>query len=164
MAKKAAGGGLELDADMAFQRGMWTAQRIAWGIFALIVVLALMGFTGRGGPLSRTRAELSGGTIAYPRIARWEAPATFQVDFAPGAEGRLFLSRAFFDDFAVTDIEPQPAESRLTAGGQVLSFSVGPDGGRALLHVRPERPALPLRMTARIDEGPPDSLATYVLP
>lgn len=63
---------LDVDDDRAFQEKFWTFQRVAWALMALILLAALAGTTGSGGPLAHAEASGPGGSIEYPRIARWQ--------------------------------------------------------------------------------------------
>ncbi len=57
---------LELDEDRNFQERWWTAERIAWIGFALVIVVALAGLTGLGGPV---RQRNGGGADRQCRIS-----------------------------------------------------------------------------------------------
>lgn len=72
-------GNFEVEEDRTFQERFWTAQRFAWSAMGLFIVAALAGATGSGGPLADAVAETPGGTIEYPRIARWQAAERMTV-------------------------------------------------------------------------------------
>jgi protein-L-isoaspartate(D-aspartate) O-methyltransferase len=56
-----------VDDHGASQRSFWAAQRVAWGIFALILIACLLGLLGRGGMFSTKMVESSGGDYRDPR-------------------------------------------------------------------------------------------------
>src|SRR4051794_34172037 len=66
----------------AFQRRFWAAQRIAWAVFALILLACLLGLLGRGGIFSMETIQSSGATIEIPAISRWNAPDEMRVTLA----------------------------------------------------------------------------------
>jgi hypothetical protein len=133
--------GLQLEEYRPLQERFWTIQRWAWMIFSLVLVGALLGLTGSGGPLSRTTQALAGGSVEYPRIARWETPDLMEFTFHQGGNQTLTLSQAFSDAFQVQSIQPEPESSRLTDRGMVLQFDVGSAGAATvIMHVTPLRP------------------------
>mgnify|MGYP006172382717 CR=1 FL=1 len=159
---------LEVDEDRAFQEKFWTFQRIAWFFMALILVAALAGATGSGGPLAHGTASGPGGSIDYPRIARWQAAERMTVRLPPDAAGTasLELDGAFTRTFMIENIEPQPASSMATARGHRFEFDVGDGPGekKIILHLRAASPALPVQAPARLGDGPPMPLRLLVLP
>jgi hypothetical protein len=135
--------GLQLEECRPFQERFWTIQRWAWVFFTLVLVGALLGLTGSGGPLSRATQGLAEGSVEYPRIARWETPDLMSFTFHQGGNQTLTLSQAFSDAFQVQSIQPEPASSRLTDRGMVLQFD-GEGGGATtvIMHVTPLSPGL----------------------
>lgn len=157
--------GLQLEEHRRFQERFWKAERWAWLGYGLIVLAALAGLTGAGGPLAHGHAGLGDGGIDYPRIARWEGTDALSVTFAPGgAERSLTLSAGFAEGFQVQDIQPVPEHSKARPEGQRLRFTL-PAGAPAtvMLHVRPTTPGL-ARFRATLDGGPAATLTTLVLP
>lgn len=160
--------GLDLDDDRPFQERYWRWQRGAWAVFALIVIAALAGLTGSGGPLSRASASGPGGEVDYPRVARWDASDDIRITLpASGARtAHVEIDRAFSDVFEVEVIQPVPAASAATAMGLRYRFDLGAANGprRIVMHVRPLRPAMATPLRVRIDEAPPLRLTPIVLP
>lgn len=157
--------GLQLDEHRDFQERFWVAERVAWVAFAAIILAALIGLTGAGGPLSRAKAASDGSEISYPRITRWEASDSLTVNFAPGGSERsLTLSPAFAESFQLEDVQPQPDRAEARPEGERLIFSL-PAGKPATvtLHVRAHKPG-PARYQARIDGTSVRTLSTFILP
>jgi hypothetical protein len=158
-----------LDAALArnrrFQERYWRIERIAWLGFLALVVTALLGLTGSGGPLSRTEIESPAGTVQFPRIVRWSSADQISFRFAPGGpEREILLSRAFFHVFQIDAMMPEPARSKAVAEGLALTFAAEPDAPvQVELHVRPRQPGF-ARFAARLDGGPPLDLFILVLP
>jgi hypothetical protein len=157
--------GLQLDEPRRSQERFWTAERWAWITYGLLVLAALAGLTGSGGPLSRAEVTLGTGAIEYPRIARWQAADDMTVTFSAGTgERSLTLGRAFAKSFGIEDVQPAPERSEALPEGQRLVFRL-PGGGPAQvrLYLRPSSPGL-ARFEAALDGAPPLSLSVFVLP
>lgn len=135
--------GLQLEECRPFQERFWTIQRWAWLIFMLVLVGALLGLTGSGGPLSRATQGFAEGSVEYPRIARWETPDLMGFTFHEGDNQTLTLSQSFSDAFQVQSIQPEPASSRLTDKGIVLQFDgEGAGATTVIMHITPLSPGL----------------------
>jgi hypothetical protein len=156
---------LDLAEDRAFQEKWWTAERVAWGVFLLIVASALIGLTGAGGWLANATASGEGGSVEYPRQTRWQADDTVLVRLAasPAASRTVTLSSAFTSLFQLIDIEPQPARATATPDGEQLEFFVAPGEPASIaLQVRSQRPGLVSYFTS-IDSERLDA-TTFILP
>ncbi|MBL0968407.1 MAG: hypothetical protein IBJ02_04785 [Brevundimonas sp.] len=90
---------LELGEDTGFQRRFWRIQRIAWAGFALVIVAALLGLTGAGGPLSRSVVRTPDGLIDSPRISRWSAAEELRFELSGRDGARIDLSPGFATHF-----------------------------------------------------------------
>jgi hypothetical protein len=132
--------GLQLDERRKFQEHFWTVERISWCAFALIVIAALFGAFGSGGPIATKVSELRAAVVEHPRIARWEGTDKMKIQFKsrPTVQTRsLFLSNAFAEVFQVEDIQPFPFRTIIEGGGQRLFFeNPSRDGGVVTLHLR----------------------------
>lgn len=134
---------------------------------ALIVIAALMGLTGAGGPFGSGRVAGPSGSVDYPRVARWAAANEMSVRFAgAGTTGVVEVDQAFFEVFGIEGIQPSPSASAFTGTGQRFTFDrAGRAGGDTVtFKVRPRRPAFPLRTHVRIGEGEPLRFSAIVLP
>mgnify|MGYP001463926554 CR=1 FL=1 len=121
--------GVDDQADRRLQERFWRAERIAWVVFGVFVMLALAGATGSGGPLSRQRVEAGGSRIDLPRIARWQAADSLQARLAGTSPRRdLLLGDAFFASFSIEAIRPRPRAETAEAGGTRLVFDAPADG------------------------------------
>lgn len=137
--------GLQVEEHRRFQSVFWRLERVAWMVFALILVLALAGLTGGGGYLAQGTVQIGGAQVEYPRVARWQAADELRIAFPAGAElHRLTLGGAFLDHYAVETATPAPRRALGTEAGLVLEF-VGQarEPLHAVLHLRPLHPGLP---------------------
>jgi hypothetical protein len=157
--------GLQLEEHRSFQERFWTAERWAWVAFGLILLVALLGFTGSAGPFAHATASLAGGGIDYPRFARLQAPEDILVEFDPGGvERTLTLSSSFAASFEIEGIRPEPDRSEASSEGEVMTFRVrSNEAGQVRLYVRPQRPGVANYRIA-IDDGAPVAISTIVLP
>jgi len=116
--------GLQLDEKRNFHRVFWIVERVAWVVFAFILVLALLGLTGSGGYLSRITQTLSTGEVEYPRVTRWQATDELRASFKGGAQThRLSLGYSFFESFEVEAIQPEPERTVTLPEGVAMEFA-----------------------------------------
>lgn len=159
---------LEIDVDPAFQERWWRVERVAYLLMGALVIAALCGLTGAGGPLSRGQVQAGGATIDYPRIARWQSAEDASIRFAPDTTGEVdvLLSTRFAEAFDVEGVQPQPVSAGSTAAGHRLTFDLGTARGSktVVLSLRPAHPGLPDRGTVRIGDAPPATLGFVILP
>lgn len=156
--------GLQLEEHRSFHERFWTIERWAWIVFGLVLLAALAGLTGSGGPLAHSTARSAAGEVEYPMIARWEATDELVVTFAPGgSEHRMALSPDFSRYFQVEDIQPQPERSIAGSEGEVLVFETDEQApAQVTMHVRALRPGI-ASYDLSID-GTPSGLTTIILP
>lgn len=127
-------GDLELAQDLRFQRREWVVQRVGWAAMALLVVAALAGMLGRGGPLARTHATSPDGSlrIEYDRFAHYEAPTRLRVSIAwpapRGGEVRLWIERAYLAKARVQQVMPEPESVKLAGDRVIYVFAAGARG------------------------------------
>lgn len=136
---------LQVDEDRRFQEAWWTTERIAWIGFALIIILAVAGLTGLGGPLSQGSAAGPTGDLEFPRWSRWQADDHMRVGLLPtGKDMRtISLSQEFTDQFEVVDIEPRPVRSIAAAQMTHYEFAVDPQAeGHVDFSVRSLHPGM----------------------
>lgn len=162
-------GDLEINEDLEFEHRSWQVQRVAWAILGLVVLAALLGLLGGGGPLSVARAgQGSPLEITYARFARHNNPVEMAVRLRPGAapgdEARLWISSAYLDAVKIERIEPEPAQVVLGADRVTYVFRQGAgEGGRVVLHIMPQHVG---RHEARVglEGGPEHTLSQIVYP
>lgn len=157
--------GLQLEEHRAFQEHFWSAQRVAWVVFGLFLVAAMLGLTGAGGPLSRSLVPLGDGAIDYPRIARWQAAEQLVLRLAPGPEQRtLRLSPDFTGTLQVDSIYPEPARSVTGPDGTRLTFdTVAGAEAEVQIGISPLQPGY-TSFAVAVDDGTPRTLDMFVLP
>jgi hypothetical protein len=102
---------LELGEDIQLERRQFVLQRIGWGLMAVFLVLALLGFFGSG-PVSRAIARSEGGaiTIEYDRFIRRESAAYVRARVREGE--RIRVDRAYLEYADLERIDPQPLSAR----------------------------------------------------
>jgi len=111
----------------ALQRKIWAAQRVAWVVFALILVGCLLGAFGRDGYLARSTSSSEAGVVDFPLLTRWNAPDKLMVTFAPSADDRIFyVDERFFDTFSVEGLDPPQKATLVKEGLTGYVFSSDP--------------------------------------
>lgn len=157
---------LQLAEDMPFQRREWVIQRIGWGVMALIVLAALLGFMGRGPFSSMVAGERDGPLwVEYHRYARFQTPQRLHVHWGPGAADpngvvRLWVNKEYFVTNTLEQILPEP--KRALAGEDHIIFEFETDApgqmGSAILHVTTNHIG---RCNARIGVGDGGSVGLW---
>ncbi|NWJ27604.1 hypothetical protein [Rhizobium sp. RM] len=147
--------GLQLEEHRRFQERFWAIERFSWGVFAVIILAALLGVFGSGGPLATQVSELESAILEHPRIGRWEGTDEMAIRFKPDStsnERSLLLSNAFAEVFQVEDIQPLPTRTTIEANGQRLFFdSPARNGGVVTLHIRAQA-AGPANFDVMVDD------------
>lgn len=167
MAKNSKSPAFEVQEDRPWQEGWWVVQRVGWAIMALIILAALVGLTGKGGPLASATADAAGATIDYPRITRWKSDDQLTVRLPASASGKVDveLSRAFGELFSVRSVEPQPSGMQATANGHRYTFEVEGAGEKLVVFgLHAENPAIQRTVRAEVADAPPADLTITVLP
>jgi len=133
--------GLQLGEDRALQIRLWRYQRMGWVAFGAMMLAALCGLTGGGGPLSTQRLVFDGATVQLPLVGRWRGNEKIVVAFEQDSAGEIGFGSGFNSVFSVESITPEPGRSRLDASGVAFTFDGSADGRRmASFAVRPSVP------------------------
>lgn len=114
-------------ADLDFQRRWWRMERIVWILFALLVLLDLLGVFGRG-PLAKAHLQTSDGSmqISYERVERFGTPSELRVHFGSQAvhDGlvQLWVSDNIVKPLGNRRVIPEPLKSVIGQGGILYTF------------------------------------------
>jgi hypothetical protein len=130
---------LEIDEDMDFQRREWSFQRVGVALLAALVLGALLGITGMGGPLSHSIVGEPGGPvqIEYERFVRRGGVATLKVHLSGmSGEPRLWISDRYFDRVRIESVEPQPHLVLAEARRHVYAIRIASPQATITLEVR----------------------------
>ncbi|WP_299708334.1 hypothetical protein [uncultured Pontibacter sp.] len=123
-------GELEIDEDIQLESNSWKIQRVAWVIMALVIIAALLGFTGDGG-IGNLQSLKAGDSselleVEYERFLRRSAPAEIKVKLAPSTSNSLtdlHLSKDFYEKFQIDKVVPEPSEVYTHEQGITYSFT-----------------------------------------
>ena len=157
--------GLQIEEHRAFQERFWTMERAAWGVFVLLILVALYGWTGSGGPGATRTLTFEGGDVEFPTVTRWQISDDMHVSAQADAGGKtaILFGSDFVHDFEIASIEPRPSRSMATARGHIYEFEAEPgQTNHFLFHIRANRPGL-----FHYEFGPaaqPQMASTLVLP
>lgn len=163
--------GLDVAQDLAFQRRDWVAQRVGWGVMALILIAAGAGLFGGGGPLSRTEARSADGSlrIEYERFAHQQTPTRLRFAFPADAERkgevRLWIERAYIEKTRIEHVLPMPQRVELGSERLTYVFAAGAlrEAGAAVFDLKIDHVGR-LAGRAGIDAGPQAAFRHFVYP
>jgi len=152
---------LELDEDPAFQERFWTIERWCWLGFAALVLAGLLGLFGGGGVFSRASLAMSGASLDYPAVTRWQSDDTLEVDLSGDAR-TVTLPRSLTEAFDIERILPRPSLETPSPLGTILTFGEH-SGGHVSMAIRATKPGL---VTWSIKLGTEDipEITTMVMP
>ena len=119
---------LDIDEDLNFQKREWFFQRVGIGILFLFVLAALLGFTGKGGPVSHGEAGERGGPVfvEFERFVRSSTTSTLTLHLraAPG-DVRVFVSAPYFEHVRIENVVPEPELVTIEAARHVYLIRMG---------------------------------------
>ncbi|HKY20623.1 MAG TPA: hypothetical protein VJM31_05335 [Vicinamibacterales bacterium] len=129
---------LEIDEDLDFQRKEWLWQRIGIAMLILFVLVALLGLTGAGGPLSHGAAGDRGSPIhiEYERVVRRGARATMKLHLRSNAPGAIqfWVSAPYVEHVKIETVLPQPDGVSVDQSRQVYTIRSDAAEATVLLH------------------------------
>lgn len=120
---------------IAYQRKDWTAQRIGWAVMGLLVVLALAGLLGGGGPLADAEVDAADSSlrVRYLRLdhhrGEGELSVEIAAEFLSAGEARLWVDRSYIEGLGLESIVPEPDQVELEPERVVYVFAVGEGSG-----------------------------------
>lgn len=130
-----------IEKQIGFQHRMWRAERIGWMGMTAIVLAALAGLWGGGGPLAWGEAEKDGLSVEWARIQRsgHASPLRIHLPPKPGArEAVLLLGPRFAEQWRIRNMAPEPLEAAAGSEGLRLVFRRDPTGAAMVaFHAEP---------------------------
>lgn len=133
--------GLELTSDLALQERVWRAERLAWVVFLLVLIAALLGAFGNG-PLAHASHRDPGGrlVVQYERLMRHATMTTLTLSVMPrGDSAEVWISNRFLREILIDRIVPEPSGMTSDAERTLFRFAAAsPDRPvRVTWHVTP---------------------------
>jgi hypothetical protein len=129
----AATGSPAVGEDITFQQREWTVQRLAWIVMTILVVAALLGLAGGGGPAMSATERTADGALQlhYARVERLQASTQLELDLATGSRDQLtvWIGSEFLSGTEIESIRPEPLETRSGADRQIFVFAVADGAG-----------------------------------
>ncbi|OKL39912.1 hypothetical protein [Pontibacter flavimaris] len=160
---------LEIDEDLELERRTWTIQRIVWGLMLLIILAALLGFTGDGGLpgiSKKTKATASQHmTLEYERYLRHQVPSELKVTLQQlqTSEPAIRFSTDFYKEQRVEQVVPEPEKVQVGPEGITYTFSVEQAQSHIIFYVKPLH-AGNLSFTAHGPAGEAIAVSQFVYP
>lgn len=125
--------GLQVADDLPLQAKIWKVERIAWVVFSLLLLAAMLGLFG-GGILSKTKQSSADQAlrIEYERFGRYQAPTDIKLHIAAQAVRGEFL-RVWFDaryleEVELSQISPAPHSTEVAQGKHIYQFKIATPG------------------------------------
>ncbi len=156
---------LELNEDRKFQEGFWRLQRLAWGIFLVLIMLALLGLTGRGGAFARAVADSGANSVDYPKVSRFAARDEFNIRIvSETGSAELGFDQTFHDLYEIESIDPAPIRATGDSFGVRYELDLAPrEEAEIVVRARARRLAMGQAMQLDLD-GEPVSVRPLILP
>ncbi len=153
---------LDLDDDRAFQKRFWGIERSAWVVFVVLIMLALLGFSGSGGWFADRSISTSVGRLVVPQVTRWQTSDNLQLDVREAGVVLVEFDHAFLNLYELTLLTPEPLDAAATSYG--VAFRYRPATGAILRwRIEPRRPSLGIKTRIRLN-GAETELRAFVLP
>lgn len=138
------GTSLQVAADADFQRRDWRLQRVAWVVFAAILIVAVLGLFGSG-PVSWAEERSSSGelVVRYERFSRKLGETSLNASIRPDprtATVALVVSPGYLDANEIRSVTPAPTAVVFTSDGVRYEFAVDDRSGpvEVEFHVKPK--------------------------
>jgi protein-L-isoaspartate(D-aspartate) O-methyltransferase len=134
--------GPQIAEDPKFDRIQWRVERVAWVLMGLVILLALLGFLGGGGPLTRATESAGDAEVRYNRMIRFQGLTRVELSVpASGQDARITFNEPFLADMQVEGVHPEP-ESVEAGSDQVtyvFQLGEGEESADVTFTLRPER-------------------------
>ncbi|HKQ48675.1 MAG TPA: hypothetical protein VJZ71_11450 [Phycisphaerae bacterium] len=123
-----ADGEFQIHEDIALQRKVWLAERIAWSLLALLMILALTGLLGGRGILSASRVGEPNSAlwVDYERCARVGAVTELRIHARPTGERWTLSIGGNLLDHAIWSSSPLPQSTETRSNLHRLFFLPAP--------------------------------------
>lgn len=157
---------LEVQEHPATARRIKAAQRIGVLLLVLLLLAAILGLFGLGGPLAQARVTQGTIEVTYPRFARHLAPTAIEVEVARAADDTVTLTvhGELADAFHAETIVPRP-EQVVTAGdATAYRFAAVPGQPHRVRFDGQMETIGPVAGAMHVDDGPAIALDTFVYP
>ena len=134
---------LEIDEDITLEQRTWTFQRISWVILLLIILAALLGFTGRGGLPGINKLTASSASqsikLEYDRFLRNEVTEELQVELQNlhNPTTSISFSKDFYEKLRVEQVVPEPEQVQATAENITYTFNTSQPESQIVFYTKP---------------------------
>lgn len=121
-----------IEGQLGFQRRFWVAERIGWFAMAGLLLAALLGLLGAGGPLATAERRVQGVSVTWARFQRLGRATPLRITLPPGVPAAL---------------RPPPG---FAARWRLRDTTAGADGRELALHVEPVGAPGPQRLRLEV--------------
>jgi len=132
-------GDLEIGQDLAFERRQEQVRRLSAVAGAALLLAALLGVFGAGGPFAHAEVSSGAVTVEYERFTRYEAQTNLDIEVSDSeGETDIALARSYLQDVSVENISPEPESATVAPDRTVYTFDLEP-GATVTFELKPER-------------------------
>lgn len=130
------------------------AQRVAWTGFAIILILAVLGFTGSGGVFARTIMTSGHTELDVPRVMRRQASQELVLRITDAGSHRIdvLVPSSLLEIAAFEESAPAPSRSEAGAEGLRLEFDHATSDFVIRMRIRPENAAWPATYILTVEQ------------
>jgi hypothetical protein len=159
-----------IEEDLPFQRKQWRVERIGWAVMILLILAALAGAFGGGGPLSSATSATpdSRVRVKHERFARVLAPMSVEITVAQPAGARslqIRISESYMGAMSVRSIIPEPNSTALADQMVVLAFDPSSAAGDIKVRLGLEPQTIgSVKGTVVVDGGAPLRFGHFIFP
>ncbi|SFG31572.1 hypothetical protein [Pontibacter chinhatensis] len=157
---------LEIDEDLELERRTWTVQRISWVLLLLIILAALLGFTGRGGLLDVGKGVAFNSShsvdLEYERFLRQGVTREIKVSLRQENTSILF-SNGFYETQRIEQVVPEPQKEEVGSEGITYTFHGVKSPSLIIFYVTPLK-AGSLNYTVTGSDKEPVAVTQFVYP
>lgn len=159
-----------VEEDLPFQRKQWRVERAGWVVMTALIIGAVAGLFGGGGPLSSATASAPDGRVRveHQRFARMLAPTSIEITVAAPASGRplhVRINESYLGAMSVRSITPEPNSMTFADQVLVLAFErlTGASEAKVRLQVEPQKIGS-VEGSVTVDSGAPLRFKQFIFP
>jgi hypothetical protein len=120
----------------------WKIQKVAWVIWAGVLIAGLLGWLGAG-PFSRAVAGEKGSSfwVEYERFSRRRSETKLIVHARAAATGkaRIWIAKPYIDDLQIDRITPEPRVAEAAGDRVVFEFAAAANEVAIVFDIQPRR-------------------------
>lgn len=160
---------LEIDEHPKLEKKSWTAQRVGWFLMFLVIVAALLGFTGRGGLAGLNHINKSTSSqslqLEYNKFQRDQVTDELKIKLQQlqTPSSTITFSKAFYEKMRVVQVVPEPDNVEINANEIKYTFNISQPEGSIIFYTKPMHVGS-LYITVKGPDQEPVPVSMFVYP